>query len=31
MSESVGIMDAAYFVNKTDILRWINSALKVKK
>jgi len=29
MSEAFGIMDSAYFVNKNDILKWINTTLKV--
>jgi len=30
MSEAFGIMDTAYFVNKNDILKWINTTLKVR-
>lgn len=30
MSEAFGIMDSAYFVNKNDILKWINTTLKLQ-
>ncbi|KAL4468711.1 hypothetical protein ABPG74_005214 [Tetrahymena malaccensis] len=29
MSEAIGIMDPAYFVNKNDILKWVNNTLKL--
>ena len=29
MSESIGMMDKAYFVGKADILNWMNSHLSV--
>lgn len=29
MSESIGMMDKAYFVGKQDILNWMNSHLSV--
>ena len=29
MSESIGMMDKAYFVGKVEILNWFNSLLQV--
>lgn len=29
MNENFGIMDSAYFVNRNEIIKWINTTLKI--